>query len=234
MAEPHNQTCSCSTQSTHTAGPWIHIGDGRVVLKSSLADYRLVDICDVTACDKRKANAELIAAAPDMLAALVVAREFISTDRNALADCSIGTDGTMEQEDAEAVASYDGALLLIDAALKKASSSYRQICEAKEKLKRLITAPTPAASKSGHQPQINLVYGHPAKTVVFSAPEGWGKTRNAPQLAAEFGCKHWRDGWAPGVPLSTGCIHFTNVHPSQIPPLPGIRVVNRGWEGGAA
>lgn len=70
VCQSRKTPCSgcCSTQSTHTSGPWMHIGDGRVVLKSSLADDRLVDICDVAACDKWKANAELIAAAPDMLA----------------------------------------------------------------------------------------------------------------------------------------------------------------------
>lgn len=125
VCQSRKTPCSgcCSTQSTHTSGPWMHIGDGRVVLKSSLADDRLVDICDVTACDKWKANAELIAAAPDMLAALVVAREFISADRNALAEAVIFPDGHMEQDDADAVADYDKALLQINAAIQRATGS---------------------------------------------------------------------------------------------------------------
>lgn len=69
------------------------------------------------------ANAALIAAAPDMLAALVLAREFISTDRNSLADCSIEPDGSMEPDDQAALDDYDAALLQIDAAIHKATGS---------------------------------------------------------------------------------------------------------------
>jgi hypothetical protein len=67
------------------------------------------------------ANARLIAAAPCMLAALIVAREFISTDRNSLADCCVDPEGGMSPDDAAAVADYDAALLQIDAAIKKAT-----------------------------------------------------------------------------------------------------------------
>ena len=64
---------------------------------------------------------QLRAQRDDMLAALIVAREFISTDRNALADCSIDPEGRMSDDDAAAVADYDKALLQIDAAIQKAT-----------------------------------------------------------------------------------------------------------------
>lgn len=67
------------------------------------------------------ANARLIAAAPDMLAALIVAREFISTDRTALADCAMDPEGRMSEDDAAAVADYDKDLLQINAAIQKAT-----------------------------------------------------------------------------------------------------------------
>lgn len=63
----------------------------------------------------------LIAAAPEMLAALVVAREFISTDRNCLADASLAPVGSMHPDDAAALGDYDQALLQIDAAIAKAT-----------------------------------------------------------------------------------------------------------------
>lgn len=60
-------------------------------------------------------------AAPDMLAALIVAREFISTDRNSFADCAMPPHGPMDPDDAECLAEYDAALLQIDAAIQKAT-----------------------------------------------------------------------------------------------------------------
>lgn len=57
----------------------------------------------------------------EMLAALIVAREFISTDRTALADCAMDPEGRMSDDDAAAVADYDKALLQIDAAIQKAT-----------------------------------------------------------------------------------------------------------------
>jgi glutathione S-transferase len=65
--------------------------------------------------------AQIVAQRDDMLAALVVAREFISTDRNSLADCCVDPEGGMSPDDAAAVADYDAALLQIDAAIAKAT-----------------------------------------------------------------------------------------------------------------
>lgn len=68
-------------------------------------------------------------------------------------------------------------------------------------------------------------------TVIFSAPQGWGKTRKARQLATEFGCKHWKDEWTCGEPMQANTLHLTNEHPDDIPKLTGVLVVARGWEG---
>jgi hypothetical protein len=59
-----------------------------------------------------------MAAAPDMLAALVAAREFVSFERNAVAD-AMG--GSLSQHDAAELGDYDAQLLQIDAAIKKAT-----------------------------------------------------------------------------------------------------------------
>lgn len=67
--------------------------------------------------------------------------------------------------------------------------------------------------------------------VIFSAPQGWGKTRKARQLATEFGCKHLKDEWTCGDPMQKDTLHLTNEHPDDIPNLPGVRVVSRGWKG---
>lgn len=95
--------------------PW---KDGKLNHACIYADYPSNK--DHAECE---ANAVLIAAAPDMLAALIVAREFISTDRNSLADASVFPDGSMEKDDADAVADYDRALVQIDAAIAKATGS---------------------------------------------------------------------------------------------------------------
>lgn len=71
-------------------------------------------------------------------------------------------------------------------------------------------------------------------TVVFSAPQGWGKTRNAQQLRREFGCSKVVDGWDPwSDPITRGALHLTNVHADHIALPRGIRVVSRGREGGS-
>jgi hypothetical protein len=68
-----------------------------------------------------QANARLIAASPVMLAALIVAREFISNDRNAFADTCTGADGEVEPQDAAVLGDYDKALLQLDAAIRSAT-----------------------------------------------------------------------------------------------------------------
>lgn len=57
----------------------------------------------------------------DMLAALIVARKSIGTDRNLLAECCTDSEGLMDPADAAFVAEYDAVLLQIDAAIQKAT-----------------------------------------------------------------------------------------------------------------
>jgi hypothetical protein len=68
-------------------------------------------------------DARLIEAAPDMLAALIVARELISTDRNtyAAANTPPDRDEPIDRYDRDVLADYDAALLQIDAAITKAT-----------------------------------------------------------------------------------------------------------------
>ena len=70
--------------------------------------------------EENEANAKAISAVPQMIMALITAREFISAERNSFADCNINHDGTFEQCDQEILRDYDQALLQINGALQKA------------------------------------------------------------------------------------------------------------------
>lgn len=113
----------------HTPGPWKKrkgFQDGTVEIfkpnKALKKPFYPTEIAVVEADSREgKANARLMAAAPTMLAALIVAREFISTDRNSLADCSTPPHGEMDPDDAAAIADYDAALRQIDAAIQQAT-----------------------------------------------------------------------------------------------------------------
>jgi hypothetical protein len=87
-------------------------------------------------CDA--ANARLIAAAPDLLAACANARDMLATDRQEFVDCNrvqgsrtedavacglvwVDEDTWIEPEDAEPLRDYDPAIALIDAAMAKAA-----------------------------------------------------------------------------------------------------------------
>lgn len=81
------------------------------------------------------------------------------------------------------------------------------------------------------------------RTVILSAPQGWGKTRNAETLRQEQGCSRVVDSWNPNSdPVTPGALHLTNMHPAdwQLAAtlalgLKGtIELVVHGWEGGAA
>lgn len=56
----------------------------------------------------------------------------------------------------------------------------------------------------------------PFETVIFSAPQGWGKTHHAIQLAQRLGCDGVVDEWKPGDAIVDGQLHLTNVSGSQI------------------
>lgn len=63
----------------------------------------------------------MLAQREELLKALRVARDFIATDRQSLADASTAPDGSIDPDDAAAVADYDQALEQIDAAIKSAT-----------------------------------------------------------------------------------------------------------------
>ncbi len=48
------------------------------------------------------------------------------------------------------------------------------------------------------------------KVVIFTAPQGWGKTFHAAKLQQAFGCDGVVDEWSPGTPLMYGFLHLTN------------------------
>ena len=47
-------------------------------------------------------------------------------------------------------------------------------------------------------------------TVIFSAPQGWGKTNSADVLKFIFECDDVIDDWAPGKPIHIGSLHLTH------------------------
>lgn len=69
------------------------------------------------------------------------------------------------------------------------------------------------------------------KSIIFSAPQGWGKTRHAGKLKAELGCLSVVDEWRPGQPVTDGALHLTNV-PLVSREVPGdvdCTVITVGW-----
>jgi hypothetical protein len=79
---------------------------------------------------------------------------------------------------------------------------------------------------------------HPI-SCILTAPQGWGKTRNAEALRIEHGCVSVVDEWHPPMPITSGALHLTNVAPHHISAgyMLGAKLVSHGWlssEGGAA
>jgi hypothetical protein len=69
------------------------------------------------------------------------------------------------------------------------------------------------------------------KTIILTAPQGWGKTTNAEALRQEFGCNRVVDNWKPMDCTFEGALHLTNTPPHQIPDgwLLHAELVERGW-----
>ncbi len=86
-----------------------------------------------------------------------------------------------------------------------------------------------AASRYQHlQPFQNSIM----KTIILTAPQGWGKTRKAQALRQELGCTSVVDDWYLGDPLKPGALHLTNAHPGCLrnnEPEP-YKLVVRGWD----
>ena len=69
------------------------------------------------------------------------------------------------------------------------------------------------------------------KTIILTAPQGWGKTQKAKALCHEFGCILVVDDWHHGMSLKRGALHLTNEPPNTFrnnkPEL--YKLVQRGW-----
>lgn len=118
----------------HAPGPWTvqALEHSFRVVDSRALKFNNSRLCDVQYWSgatrgpdraEAHANANLMAAAPDMLAALLIAREFISFERNAFADSNGLPDGTFDADEAAELADYDTALLQINAAILKATGT---------------------------------------------------------------------------------------------------------------
>jgi len=66
------------------------------------------------------------------------------------------------------------------------------------------------------------------QTVIFSAPQGWGKSADAKALLEKFGCSAVIDDWQPGAPIYLGMLHLTHAAPDQIAAPSGCMVVLYG------
>lgn len=71
--------------------------------------------------DVEAVHAQLVMAAPKMLAALDRARAFIQLDRTAYADASVMADGTIDPSEQTGLAEYDAMLRTIDEAIAAAT-----------------------------------------------------------------------------------------------------------------
>lgn len=102
--------------------PWRSSADGQhwyVVAADNAAVAKCVPYRDD---GTSAANLALLAAAPQLLAALQLARGFVATDRASFADSNAFPDGTFDEDDTEVINDYDQALASIDAALTAAGA----------------------------------------------------------------------------------------------------------------
>ena len=84
---------------------------------------------------------------------------------------------------------------------------------------------------SAHTPEWD---GTQPATIILSAPQGWGKTSKAKNLAKQYGCQSIVDEWTPAETIKPGALHLTNIHPKEIRPITGASLVATGWKSEAA
>lgn len=114
--------------SKHTAGPWTN-EEGDITGIENDPENGCVGKVDVAHVYMRvvpgrsEANARLIAAAPELLEALRIAREIVVTERDAAHQGVVNpsTGVIDDSDDADWVAEYDRALAQIDEAIAKAT-----------------------------------------------------------------------------------------------------------------
>ena len=115
--------------SQHTPGPWIVDAEHAGLFEQDQARFWInasgthVAYVDGPRNDQRTANAHLIASAPEMLAALIAAREFIQLDRVSLADTITLPDGSLDPVEADVLAVYDFALTEMNRVIAKATGA---------------------------------------------------------------------------------------------------------------
>ena len=116
----------------HTPGPWVaapYEGFGpRTTVRQGCerTGMRIASTFETTSprnVDRNEANARLIAAAPDLLAALKKARATIWIERQSLVEVHSGPDGVLDSDGASWVDELDSELQEIDAAIAKATGS---------------------------------------------------------------------------------------------------------------
>ena len=54
------------------------------------------------------------------------------------------------------------------------------------------------------------------KAVIFTAPQGWGKTFHAAKLKEGLACTNLVDGWCPADGVTPGALHLTNCSPTEL------------------
>lgn len=105
--------------SKHTIGPWTATRDPNAIMADDWCIGAQGQIDSVAVCSER--DARLIAAAPELLDALIKARHYVSINRNSMVETCTRPDGSMHIDDEKIVAEYDAVLEQIDTALSKAT-----------------------------------------------------------------------------------------------------------------
>lgn len=107
----------------HTTGPWIYAvpGDSFVASDNGLICRRPAVSGGGSAPNNWEANARLIAAAPDLLKVLRMARAKIASDLQVMEMCHTGPDGLIDDAEVVLIIEAEKDLLnQIDAAIAKA------------------------------------------------------------------------------------------------------------------
>lgn len=116
--------------SHHTPGPWRCLADNSLLDEPHFqvvgpapgpALFDSINRSPVADEAAERYDMQLASAAPLMFAALLVAREFISIERNAFADCNALGNGTMLPEDQAELDDIDQLLMQIENAMAAAS-----------------------------------------------------------------------------------------------------------------
>ena len=103
--------------SAHTPGPWVRREWTRHAMTTvGIADPLACGGFQIVAECERAEDAQLIQAAPALLAAAQAARLRIAADRTSLAECHTGPDG-LDDAGAAGAAEYDAVIQQIDAAI---------------------------------------------------------------------------------------------------------------------